>query len=114
MAVLYNDAANSLRRLKFLSLNASFEEVQGLAREIKDRYDKCIAVRNVGQFLLPISMEDKTALMVLEKEGPSFSDTKDELLLLNAPWVIRARWREIQRSVRKFKTMKSIHHDTQF
>ena len=67
MADVYNDAANSLRRLKFLSIDASFEEVQRLAREIKDHYDKCIEVENVGQFLLPVSMVDKTALMVLEK-----------------------------------------------
>ena len=32
---------------------------------------------------------------------------------MNASWVIRARWREIQRFVRKFKTLKSIH-DMQF
>ena len=32
-----------------------------------------------------------------------------EFTLLSASWVIRARWREIQRFVRKFKTMKSIH-----
>ena len=69
MAVVHNDAANSLRRLKFLSLSASFEEVQGITREIKVRYDKCIEVGNVGQFLLPVSMADKTAMMVLEKEG---------------------------------------------
>lgn len=68
MADVYNDAANSLRRLKFLSIDASFEEVQRLAREIKDHYDKCIEVENVGQFLLAVSMVDKTALMVLEKE----------------------------------------------
>ena len=43
-------------------------------------------------------------------------DTKrriDEFTLFSASWVIRARWREIQRVVRKFKTMKSIH-DMQF
>ena len=37
----------------------------------------------------------------------------DEFTPLSASWVIRARWREIQRFVRKFKTMKSIH-DMQF
>lgn len=37
----------------------------------------------------------------------------DEFKLLSASWVIRARWREIQRFVRKFKTMTSIH-DMQF
>ena len=37
----------------------------------------------------------------------------DEFTLLSASWVIRARWREIQRFVRKFKMMKSIH-DMQF
>ena len=37
----------------------------------------------------------------------------DEFTLLSASWIIRARWREIQRFVRKFKTMKSIH-DMQF
>ena len=37
----------------------------------------------------------------------------DEFTLLSALWVIRARSREIQRFVRKFKTMKSTH-DLQF
>ena len=37
----------------------------------------------------------------------------DEFMLVSASWVIRARWREIQRFVRKFKMMKSIH-DMQF
>ena len=37
----------------------------------------------------------------------------DEFTLLGASWVIRARWREIQRFVRTFKTMKSFH-DMQF
>ena len=33
----------------------------------------------------------------------------DEFAFLSASWVIRARWREIQRFVWKFKTMKSVH-----
>lgn len=47
MADVCNDAANSLRRLKFLSIDASLEEVQRLAREIKDHYDKCIEVEKI-------------------------------------------------------------------
>ena len=42
-----------------------------------------------------------------------FSLIIDEFTLMSASWVISARWREIQRFVRKFKTMKSIH-DMQF
>ena len=38
---------------------------------------------------------------------------RDEFTLLSASWLIRARWGEIQRFVRKFKKMKSIH-DMQF
>ena len=30
-------------------------------------------------------------------------------MLLSASWVIRARWREIQRFVSEFKTIKRIH-----
>ena len=37
----------------------------------------------------------------------------DEFTFLSASWVIRARWREVQSFVRKFKTMKSFH-DMQF
>ena len=37
----------------------------------------------------------------------------DEFTLLSASWVIRARWREIQRFLRKFQKMKCIH-DKQF
>ena len=45
---------------------------------------------------------------VLERD-----DCIDEFTLLSASWVIRARWRQIQRFVKKFKRMKSIH-DMQF
>ena len=55
------------------------------------------------------NMPDLTTILVFySTAGPI-----DEFTLLSASWVIRARWREIQRFVRKFKTMKSIH-DMQF
>ena len=34
----------------------------------------------------------------------------DEFTLLSASWVIRARWRGIQRFLWKFKMMKSVHN----
>ena len=48
----------------------------------------------------------------LGKNG-EIAPTIDNFTLLSVSWVIRAKWREIQRFVRKFRTMKSIH-DMQF